>query len=150
MVVMKDGGTAMEVLTKEVLYQKSPQELTALLYEGIMTNLEESIELIGAKKMVEANSKLQNANDILHRLGVGLKYEAGPIAEQLDTLYNYMANQLITANIRKDPQIIKNMLKIIQPIAQAWNETLKKKVHSQSSLSKKVSVYENSIMRSNY
>jgi flagellar secretion chaperone FliS len=147
---MKDGGTAMEVLTKEVLYQKSPQELTALLYEGIMTNLEESIELIEAKKMVEANGKLQKANDILHRLGVGLKYEAGPIAEQLDTLYNYMANQLIAANIRKDQQIIKNMLKIIQPIAQAWNETLKKKVHTQTSISKKVSAYENSIMRSNY
>jgi flagellar secretion chaperone FliS len=145
-----DGGTAMDVLTNEVLYQKSPQELTALLYEGIMTNLEESIELLNEKKLIEANGKLQKANDILHRLGVGLKYEAGPIAEQLDTLYNYMARQLIEANIRKDPQLIKNVLKIIQPIAQAWNETLKKKVHSQSSISKKVSAYENSIMRSNY
>jgi flagellar secretion chaperone FliS len=145
-----DGGTLMEVLTNEVLYKKSPQELTALLYEGIMANLEESIQLIDEKKLVEANGKLQKANDILHRLGVGLKYEAGSTAEQLDTLYNYMASQIIEANKRKDPQIIKNVLRVIQPIAEAWNEIIKKKVHSQSTVSKKVSAYENSIMRTSY
>lgn len=149
-VVTIDGGTLMEVLTKEILYKKSPQEITALLYEGIMSNLEDSIDLIDAGKFVEANGKLQKANDILHRIGVGLKYEAGPIAEQLDTLYNYMANQLIEANIRKDQQVIKNMLKIIQPIAEAWNVIVKKKIVGQSSISKKVSAYENSIMRTNY
>lgn len=138
----------MEVLTKEILYKKSPQEITAILYEGIISNLEESIELIDAKNYLQANVKIQNANDILHRLGVGLKYEAGPIAEQLDTLYNYMANMLIEANIRKDNAILINALKIIQPIAIAWNEAMKKKSPVQSTLSKRVSAYENSIMRS--
>lgn len=140
----------MEVLTEDVLYKKSPQELTALLYEGIMSNLEESIELIESQHFVEANGKLQRANDILHRLGVGIRYEAGPIAEQLDTLYNYMSSQLIQANIRKDSRMIQNVLTMIQPIAGAWNEILKKKTHNQSTLTKKVLAYENSIMRSNY
>ncbi len=140
----------MEVLTEEVLYKKTPQELTALLYEGIINNLEESIELIDAKNFIEANGKMQKANDILYRLGIGIKYEAGPIAEQLDTLYNYMSDELIKANIRKDKQIIKDVLNIIQPIAEAWNEIIKKKVHGTSSLTKKVLAYENSIMRTNY
>lgn len=140
----------MEVLTEDILYKKSPQELTALLYEGIMSNLEESIDLIESQNFIEANEKLQRANDILHRLGVGIRYEAGPIAEQLDTLYNYISSQLIQANIRKDSQIIQNVLTIIQHIAEAWNEILKKKTHNQSTLTKKVLAYENSIMRSNY
>ncbi|MCQ6278702.1 flagellar export chaperone FliS [Bacillus sp. EB600] len=140
----------MELLTEEILYQKSSQELTALLYEGIMTNLEESIELINAKNFIEANKKLQKANDILERLGVGLKYEAGPIAEQFDTLYNYMASQIIEANLRKDQQLIKNVLQLIQPIAEAWNEIVRKQVHTQSGNTKKVLAYENSIMRKNY
>lgn len=138
----------MEVLTKEILYNKSPQELTVLLYEGIISNIEESIELIDSKNYFQANVKIQNANDILHRLGVGLKYEAGPIAEQLDTLYNYMASMLIEANVRKDQQILKNALMIIQPIAMAWNEILKNKIEGQSTISKKVSAYESNIMRS--
>jgi flagellar secretion chaperone FliS len=144
------GGTAMEVLTDEILYQKNSQELTALLYEGFITNLEESLESIERKNFIEANEKLQRANDILERLGVGLRYEAGPIAEQLDTLYNYMASQLIEANLHKDTQIIRHVLKLIQPIAEAWNEIIKKKVHTQSSIAKKVSAYENSIMRRDY
>lgn len=144
------GGTAMEVLTDEILYQKNSQELTAFLYEGFITNLEESLELIERKNFIEANEKLQKANDILERLGVGLRYEAGPIAEQLDTLYNYMAGQLIDANLHKDKQIILHVLKVIQPIAEAWNEIIKKKVHTQSSIAKKVSAYENSIMRRDF
>jgi flagellar secretion chaperone FliS len=139
----------MEALTEELIYKKNSQELTALLYEGFITNLEESLEFIETKNFIEANKKLQNANDILYRLGVGIKYEAGPIAEQLDTLYNYMAGELIDANLKKDKQIINNVLKIIKPIAEAWNEIIKKDVLIQSGVSKKVSAYENSIMRKN-
>jgi flagellar protein FliS len=61
-----------------------------------------------------------------------------------------MANLLIEANLRKDTQIIQNVLKLIQPIAEAWNEILKKQVHTQSNVTKKVLAYENSIMRKNF
>lgn len=138
----------MEALTKEVIYKKSPQELTALLYEGIIENLEKAIDLINEKAYVEANSKLQRTNDILNRLGVGLKYEAGPIGQQLDVLYNYMADQIIQANLKKDTGLLKEMIELIEPISMAWNEVLKKNINlTQSSSVKKVSAYENSIMR---
>ena len=138
----------MEALTKDVIFKKSPQELTALLYEGIIENLEQAIELINEKSYVQANAKLQRTNDIIHRLGVGLKYEAGPIGQQLDLLYNYMADQIIQANLRKDTVLLREMITLIEPIAQAWNDVLKMKVNiSQSSTDRKVSVYENSIMR---
>jgi flagellar secretion chaperone FliS len=138
----------MEALTKDVIYKKSPQELTALLYEGIIDNLEQAIELIQDQDYLNANVKLQRTNDILHRLGVGLKYEVGPIGQQLDLLYNYMANQIIKANIKKDASILRDMITLIEPIVQAWNDILKKRVNvSQSSTVRKVSAYENSIMR---
>ena len=68
---------------------------------------------------------------------LGSKYEAGPIAEQFDTLYNYMASQIIEANLRKDQLLIKNVLKLIEPIAEAWNEIVRKQVHTQSGILKK-------------
>jgi flagellar secretion chaperone FliS len=145
-----NGGVMMDLLSEDMLYQKSSQELTALLYEGLIMNLEEAIECINTKSYLGANKKIQKANDILERLGVGLKYEAGPIAEQLDTLYNYMANLLIEGNLRKDSQIIQNVLNLIQLIAEAWNEIVKKQVHKQSSVTKKVLAYENNIMRKNF
>lgn len=139
----------MEFLTEEIIYKKTPQELTALLYEGIMENLESAINFIDEQNYIEANQKLQKANDILHRLGVGLKYEAGPIAEQLDTLYNFMAMELIEANLKKDKQKIQGVLKIIGEIAGAWNTAMKTTLNPTQKINKKVAAYESSIMRTN-
>lgn len=141
----------MEALTKGVIYKKSPQELTALLYEGIIDNLEQAIELINGKYFMEANIKLQRTNDILHRLGVGLKYEAGPISQQLDMLYNYMAVEIINANLKKDPNILKEMIHLIEPISKAWNEILNKKdMISDTETLRKVAAYEKNTMRIDY
>lgn len=139
----------MEFLTEEIIYQKTAQELTALLYEGIMENLELAIAFIDEENYIEANRKLQKANDILHRLGVGLKYEAGPIAEQLDTLYNFMATELIEANFNKDKQKIQGVLKIIGEIAGAWNTAIKTTPNPEQKINRKVAAYESSVMRIN-
>lgn len=137
----------MELLTNEVIYKKTPQELTAFLYEGLIVNLEAARDLIAENKLFEANQKLQKSNDIVERLGIGLKYEAGPIAEQLDSLYNYMANQIILANRNKDTSVIENILRIIGPIAQAWNTAMKTNVTPAAV--RKMSAYESNIMREN-
>ncbi|AZV45260.1 flagellin-specific chaperone FliS [Peribacillus asahii] len=139
----------MEFLSEEMIYQKTPQELTAFLYEGLIENLEQAITLIEKKDYIESNKKLQKANDILHRLGVGLKYEAGPIAEQLDRLYNFMADELVEANLKKDAEKIQGVLKIVGEIASAWNIALKKTPNPTQKINRKVAAYESSVMRIN-
>lgn len=139
----------MELLTNEVIYKKTPQELTAFLYEGLIVNLEAARDLIAKNQLFEANQKLQKSNDIVERLGIGLKYEAGPIAEQLDNLYNYMAIQIILANRNKDTSLIENVLNIVGPIAQAWNTAMKTKIMNPALSVRKMSAYENNIMREN-
>jgi flagellar secretion chaperone FliS len=133
----------MEFLTEEAVYQKTPQQLTALLYESLIDSIESAIGYTEQKEYAEANKQLQKANDILHRLGVGLKYDAGIIAHQLDALYNYMAEQLIEANIKKDVTIMQTVLKIATEISSAWNEAMKKSSSAPSaSRMNKVSTYE--------
>lgn len=134
----------MDFLTEEAVYQKTPQQLTALLYEGLIESIEEAIHYTKQKDYIKANKRLQKGNDILRRLGVGLKYDAGIIAHQLDALYNYMAEQLIEANIKKDIAIMETVLKIATEIAEAWNVAMKKQTSAQPSspLMKKLSAYE--------
>ncbi|MFJ8257668.1 flagellar export chaperone FliS [Peribacillus asahii] len=139
----------MEFLSEEMIYQKTPQELTSFLYEGLIDNLEQSIVLIEKQDYMVANKKLQKANDILHRLGVGIKYEAGPIAEQLDMLYNFMADELIAANLKKDIKKIQGVLKITTDISSAWNTAMKNTTKTVSKVNKKVAAYESNIMRTN-
>ena len=117
----------MNFITEELIYQKSSQEITSLLYETLMNQLRDAIEDIKGKNLIDANKKLQKANDILYRLGAGLNYEAGIIADQLDALYNYMAERTIEANRKKDPTMIQEVLSIAEKLAEAWNTAMKNK-----------------------
>lgn len=139
----------MEFLTEEIIFSKTPQELTAFLYEGLIEHLESANRFIDEQNHIEANKKLQKANDILHRLGTGLKYEAGPIAEQLDTLYNFMASELVEANLKKDKQKIQGVLQIIGELTAAWTVAMKSTPSPAQKIHKKVAAYESSIMRVN-
>ncbi|MBU8881176.1 flagellar export chaperone FliS [Bacillus sp. FJAT-29790] len=135
------------IFTESAIHQKSPQEITALLYEACLTNLEEAIEDIANKDLVFANKKLQRANDILFRLGAGLNYEAGIIADQLDMLYNYMADKIVQANLTKDVTIIKEVIQTLEEITTAWNKAMKNKsANLAAGLRQKALAYEKSVL----
>ena len=137
----------MEFLTDEWIYQKNSQELTTLLYEGLIDLLNKSIVDIKDKKYIDANKKLQKANDILYRLGAGLNYEAGIIADQLDALYNFMAECVIEGNKKKDITIVQGVLSITERLASTWNETMKSKPsQKQTQIRRKANTYEQNVM----
>ncbi len=109
-----------EILTEESLYSNTPQQLTLVLYRVLEERMSLSIESIESRRYDEANEHLQKCNDILHRLGSGLNYEAGIIADQLESLYRFLAEQTIQANMKKDIQIIAKNIEIVKMIADAW------------------------------
>lgn len=122
------------MISYEALHKKTPQEITGLLYEACLNHLEEAKEEIEKNNMLDANRKLQKSNDILYRLGAGLNYESGIIAEQLDALYNYAANRLIEANIEKNTDKIDEVISLLVPIIEAWQETISKKQELRSQM----------------
>jgi len=133
----------LDLLTEEQLYKKTPQEITTLLYQACIVNLEKSIVCIRNKEYMEANRLLQTCNDILYRLGAGINYEAGIIADQLEALYDYMARSLIQANIKKDILKLEEILRILIDIKDAWNQAIEKGVDNQDRVvRKKILSYE--------
>ena len=137
----------MNFITEEIIYQKSSQEITALLYETLMNQLSGAVEDINGKNLIDANKKLQKANDILFRLGAGLNYEAGIIADQLDALYNYMAEHIVEANRKKDTMMIQEVLSITERLADAWHTAMKNKPSTtQNHLRRKANAYEQNVM----
>ncbi|PGT81104.1 flagellar export chaperone FliS [Metabacillus litoralis] len=138
----------MDFLTKEIIYQKSSQEITSLLYEALIDHTKGAIQDIEASRLIEANDKLKKVNDILERLGVGINYEAGIIAEQLDVLYNYMADLVIKANVKKDIEPLKEVLTILEDISGAWQTAMKNNKSSQiqQQLLRKTNAYERNVM----
>ncbi|MFV2046274.1 flagellar export chaperone FliS [Metabacillus sp. YM-086] len=138
----------MDFLTKEIIYQKSSQEITSLLYEALIDTTQNAIQDIEANRLIDANEKLKKVNDILERLGVGLNYEAGIMADQLDALYNYMADLVIKANVKKDIEPLKEVLAILEDISEAWQTAMKNNKSSQiqQQLFKQANAYEKNVM----
>jgi flagellar secretion chaperone FliS len=142
------GGHTVEFLTKELIYQKSSQEITSLLYEAIIDTTKEAIEDIKERNYIDVNQKLKKVNDLLERLGVGLNYEAGIMADQLDALYNYMAELVIKSNINKDIEGLKEVIAITEELYAAWRSALKTKStpSNRQQLLKKTNAYEKNVM----
>ena len=141
------GGSYSGIFNRRMDLSKKFQELTSLLYEGLIDLLNKSIEDIKDKKYIDANKKLQKTNDILYRLGAGLNYEAGIIADQLDALYNFMAERVIEGNKKKDITIIQEVLSISERLASAWNEAMKSKpTQKQTQIRRKANAYEQNVM----
>ncbi|ADU30015.1 flagellar export chaperone FliS [Evansella cellulosilytica] len=135
------------MITNEALHKKSPQEITALLYEACLDNLEEAKLAIEKIDHFKSNTHLQKANDILRRLGAGLNYEAGIIADQLDALYNYLADKIIEANYSKDIKKIDEVISHVQSIANAWQKAMTQAEDKQSKVRKQnANAYEQTAM----
>ncbi|WP_339998051.1 flagellar export chaperone FliS [Priestia aryabhattai] len=133
-------------ITEELIYHKSPQELTATMYEKFIQNIDDAVIAIQHSDYFIANEKINQCNDILYRLGIGLTYRAGIIAEQLDILYNYMSERLIMANFKKDTFVLCEVQQMMNKLSNAWNEVLKMTPKVTSSLRKnKLSFYEQHI-----
>lgn len=115
----------MEWITKEIVYQKTPQQLTALLYEAGLEQFANAARFIQEENFIEANRSMQKINDILNRLGAGLNYEAGIIADQLDQVYNFIADTVVQANVKKDAATLHDAERLFQTLSEAWNEALK-------------------------
>jgi len=46
----------------------------------------------------------------------------GSIAENLDSLYEYMSRRLLTANLQNSEQILQEVLMLLKDIRETWNE----------------------------
>ncbi|EWG11485.1 flagellar export chaperone FliS [Cytobacillus firmus] len=139
-----------DFLTEELIYKKSPQEITSMLYEACIDNLERAISALKKKDYFTSNKLLKKSNDILYRLDAGINYEAGIIADQLDALYDYMSEKLIEANIKKDVSAVEEVLKILTELSTSWNEALKNKSSVQpNTVRQKNLAYEKHILTMN-
>lgn len=142
-----------QLITEESLYQMTSQELTRLLYEALEKNLIRASDAIHSGRLTDANLFLQRCNDILQRLGVGINYEAGIVADQLEHIYNYMAERIIEANYKKDITLIEEVKKLLKLISDAWHEAdlrMKEQPQTANSVKRRVNAYDRDLYEPEY
>lgn len=119
-----------------------PEQLTSLLYEALIERLREAIKFLDDRNYIAVNYLLQDCNDILYRLGAGINYKAGIIADHLEALYNYCAERLLEANLGKNKSMIEDVIKIMENVSEGWNKALRN-ADEVISADNKLDFYEN-------
>jgi flagellar protein FliS len=101
-----------------------PELITSLLYKKMLEKLDAAIMLLPQRRYFEANRAMQHCNEIVTRLGFGIKYEAGVVADQLEMLYKYMFDRIHEANMKKDADILKEVRRIVRELDNAWTQAM--------------------------
>ncbi len=101
-----------------------PEELTLTLYNGLVKNLMKAEFALTENDIEVTNNSLVKAQDILYEFVITLdmQYE---VANGLSLLYDYMINRVAEANIKKDVEIVREVLKFAQDLRDTWQEAMK-------------------------
>ena len=105
----------------------TPAELTLMLYDGSIKFCNIAIMAIEENDNSKANTNIIKAQKIMLELRSSLdhKYE---ISKNLDLLYEYIYSELIEANMKKDKNVLDEVLESLRELRDTWKEADRKSV----------------------
>lgn len=100
---------------------QSRGRLIVLLYEGAIKFMKLAIREIEANNYEAKGRYLNKAQDIINELNAVLDMDAGgEIASNLRRLYMFMNRRLSEANMKRDPQMIREVIGLMEELSQSW------------------------------
>jgi len=95
--------------------------LILMLYEGLIRFLQKSIVKIEAREIEAAHNYLVRSREIVAELLATLRPEkAGEVGHNLKRLYVYAFNRIVEANLRKDPELVREVIRIVSTLREGW------------------------------
>ncbi len=100
---------------------QSKGRLIVLLYDGAIKFMKLAIKELEAGNHEAKGRYIGKAQDIINELNAVLDTDAGgEIASNLRGLYLFMNNHLSEANIKRDPQMIREVITLMEQLNQSW------------------------------
>ena len=102
----------------------SPAELTLMLYDGAIKFCNIAIAAVEQKDIEKAHINIVKTQRIIEhfRLTLDMKY---PVAQDFDRVYEYLARRLVQANIKKDKEILEEVLTHLHSMRDTWKEVMR-------------------------
>lgn len=97
----------------------TPSEMIIALYEGLIKQLNIALVCIEERNIPEAHLSLVKSQDIINYLISTLNPEI-EISGSILPYYELFSRQIMNANLKKDPQIIQEILPIIEEFKQIF------------------------------
>ena len=116
------GNRGYQAYATNAVSTQSQGQLIIMLYDGAIKFIDKAQEGIEAQKIQEAHTNIIKTQKIINELMVTLKTDTGEIAQQLLTLYQYMYQQLVQANIKKDADILGEVKELLVGLRDTWKQ----------------------------
>lgn len=102
----------------------SPGELTLMLYDGAIKFCNLALEAINADEIEKAHINIVKVEHIIEEFQGTLNHKY-PVADDFEAVYAYLMHRLREANIRKDKEILEEVLGHLRTMRDAWKEVMR-------------------------
>ncbi len=121
---MVNNASGYNQYQKQKIMTATPAELTLMLYEGAIKFINVAIMAIEKKDIMKAHDNIMKAQRIIEEFRATLNFKY-PVAKDFDTVYEYILNRLIQANMKKDKEILEECLVHLRGMRDTWKEVMK-------------------------
>jgi len=100
---------------------QSKGRLIVMLYDGAIKFLKLAIQELQAENYAAKGQYINRAQDVINELNAVLDMDAGgDISQNLRKLYVFMDRRLSQANAKRDPQMIQEVITLLEELNQSW------------------------------
>lgn len=102
----------------------TPAELTLMLYEGAIKFCNIAEVAIEQKNIAKAHDNIMRTQRIIDylRQTLDMKY---PVAQDFEKIYVYLSERLVAANVKKDKEILEEVLMHLRSVRDTWKEVMR-------------------------
>ena len=112
----------------------SPAELILMLYDGAIKFSNIAVAAIEKNDIEKAHNNIIKTERIIleFRASLDMKY---PVSKDFDVVYEYLIRRLHEANIKKDAEIMEEVLKHLRTMRDTWKEVMRLNATGQTHVS---------------
>lgn len=108
---------------EQKIFAAKPEELTLMLYDGILRFLKQAKLYMEQKNYAKTHYALVRAQDIIDELNITLDMSYD-MSQDLRDLYIYMRSRLVEANLKKNQEIVDEVLSLSTELRDTWKEAM--------------------------
>jgi flagellar secretion chaperone FliS len=99
-------------------------QLLVMLYDRLAADVDIAVASLDAQDFLTTNERLQHAQRIVRMLRHSLEPDGFNGGRDLLALYDFLLSHLVEANLRKDPDMVRECARIIAPLREAWQRAV--------------------------
>jgi flagellar secretion chaperone FliS len=120
---MNYTGRAADSYFQTQVKSSTPLERVVMLYDAAIRGTASASDAFTRRDIPARRLAMSKTMAVVGELQGSLNMEqGGAVAEELDRLYTWMTDRLITATIQQDPAPVLEVRKVLETLRSAWQE----------------------------